>query len=384
MARRSQRKRTKGGGRSLAGHQRRKLEKQVRELYPGAADDSDWAAALEPEDELPSRSSPSSGSPPKQATAKPDSAAAQRGTVVALGSAICGVQTASQVVECILPSRFAQRQRSHIAVGDEVRFAAHGDAFRITAIEPRRTVLSSPDPHNPREERLIAANVDVVVQVSSARRPPFSPALVDRFLIAAERGGAETLLCVNKMDLLDGKASNPPSAEQVSRRQELEQSLDAYRQLGMTVITCSAKDPATLQPLREALAGRTAVFAGHSGVGKSSLLNALAPGLGASTGEISEAWGKGRHTTTGSRLHLLGDNIRLIDTPGIRELGLWQLERRDLATYFKDLQEIAGQCRFGDCSHVHEPDCAVLAAVERGEISAARYATYRRILASLD
>jgi len=377
MARRSQRKRTKGGGRSMAGHQRRKLEQQVRELYAGASESSDWAAGLEADDAPPSRPASSSGSSPKPA-AKDSEQPTRQGVVVALGSAICAVESDGEVIDCVLPSRFARQQRSHLAVGDEVRFAKHDDAYRLTTIEPRRTVLSRPDPHNPREERLIAANVDVVVQVSSVRDPAFSVALVDRFLIASERGGAEALLVVNKSDLL----SEDPAREQ-QRRAELDESLEPYRQLGLTVILCSAKDPASLQPLRAALTGRTAVFAGHSGVGKSSLLNALAPEFAAATGTISEAWSKGRHTTTRSRLHHLAGDIRLIDTPGIRELGLWQLERQQLGSYFEDLQSYASGCRFGNCSHVHEPQCAVLAAVAQGQISQARYATYRRILASL-
>lgn len=295
------------------------------------------------------------------------------GMVVEPWSGACRVESRGRSLECVLPSRLAVDQQRSLAVGDRVRFALHGAGdHRIVEVLPRRAVLSRPDPRNPRRERVIAANVDVVVQVVSFRRPPLRPALIDRCLIAIERGGARGLICANKVDLLGDEAE---------RRRELA-ALEPYRELGLTVIACSARTGEGLDAVRRELAGSTAAFVGHSGVGKSSLLNALAPDLDLRTSEVSGR-GRGRHTTTRSCLHDLGDGIRVVDTPGIREFGLFELDAAELPAYFPEFEAHAAHCRFNDCRHVREPDCAVRAAVERQELRAARYATYRRILESL-
>jgi ribosome biogenesis GTPase len=214
---------------------------------------------------------------------------------------------------------------------------------------------------------VIAANVDVVVNVVSLKTPPLRPGLIDRYLIAIGKSGAEPLLCVNKIDLLE-------SAEELD-------AVRPYQDIGIPVILCSASTGAGLDELSGALAGKLCVLAGHSGVGKSSLLNALDPQLQIATGSVSEANEKGRHTTTSSALYRLPNGATVIDTPGIREFGLWDITRDDLRHYYQEFG--AYQCAFADCTHVHEPDCAVKRAVASGAISEARYESYARILASL-
>jgi ribosome biogenesis GTPase len=214
---------------------------------------------------------------------------------------------------------------------------------------------------------VFAANVDVLVVVASAAKPAFKPGLVDRYLIAAEVGGVEAVLCFNKVDLVDAE---PPE-------------LQAYRDLGVHVIKTSCETGEGLNELRAALRGKMSIFAGHSGVGKSSLLNALQPDLDLETREISEATKKGKHTTTTARLYQLDDGIRVIDTPGIRALGLWEVSPEEVAYYFPEIAEHGAGCKFRDCTHTHEPKCAVREAVETGAISRHRFESFQRIRESL-
>lgn len=260
------------------------------------------------------------------------------------------------------------------AVGDEIlcrrREGARPLGVRLAA---RRSMLSRPDPHNHRVERVLAANVDVAVIVASVQRPAFKPALVDRFLIAIEKGGCRPLLCVNKADLL----------EEPGEREGVAEALRPYLDLGLEVIWTSAESGEGIEALARSLREQTCVFVGHSGVGKSTLLNALDPDGQRDTGHGREFDGKGRHTTTSSELVELEGGTRLIDTPGIRILGLWEVTPGELSNHFPEFVEHSDACRFRDCGHTHEPDCAVRAAVDGGEVSAARYATYLRILDSL-
>lgn len=263
--------------------------------------------------------------------------------------------------------RFRCRSDVELAVGDRVLILEA--RRRVAQILPRRSALSRPDPRNPRIERVIAANIDVVVNVVSLKSPPLRPGLIDRYLIAIGKSGAEPLLCVNKIDLLENNS-------------ELT-ALQPYYDLDITVILCSATTGAGLDTLAGALANKTCVFSGHSGVGKSSILNALDPALRLATAAVSDANSTGRHTTTGSSLHRLANGAVIIDTPGIREFGLWSVRAADVRLYFDDLAGHAVRCAFSDCTHSHEPDCAVKEAVAAGHIAGARYAAYRRIMDSL-
>jgi ribosome biogenesis GTPase len=285
------------------------------------------------------------------------SATSLAGFIAEIGPGYCDVLHGETRTRC--------RFTADIAVGDRVLFSP--ERRRVEEILPRRTALSRTDPHNPRIQRVIAANIDVVVNVVSLKSPPLRPGLIDRYLIAIGKSGAEPLLCVNKIDLL-------ASAEEL-------EPLRPYQELGLSVICCSAATGEGLKELSEALAEKTCVFAGHSGVGKSSLLNVLDPRLQLTTGSVSLANEKGRHTTTSSALYHLPNGAIVIDTPGIREFGLWDVSQTDLRQYYREFD--AYPCAFADCTHTHEPDCGVKAAVESGRIAAARYESYVRILTSL-
>lgn len=284
---------------------------------------------------------------------------ASEGQVIQIGAKSCVVRAEGADLRC--------QSTVEVAVGDRVIFSP--ERSRIERVLPRSTALSRPDPHNPRIERVLAANIDLVVNVVSLHSPPLSLGLIDRYLIAIEQSGAAPLVCVNKMDLVTASEGTPVA-------------LQAYRDLGVPVIQCSAATGEGLEELRSAIAGKLCVFTGHSGVGKSSLLNALNSGSNAATGEVSAAYGKGRHTTTSSRLYELPNGAVIIDTPGIRELGLWNVSPKEVRLYFHDFDELARACPFSDCTHTHEPRCAVKEAVQAGEIAQARYDSYLRIMSS--
>lgn len=294
--------------------------------------------------------------------------------VVSVARGRVGISIDGREVTAELPPAIARVQQSGIAVGDHVELATRSDdSLVVTRVALRRTVLSRPDPGHPDRERVIAANLDAAVLVNSVKAPPFRPRWIDRVLVALERGGIEPILCVNKVDRLDS-----------DERVEIEKRLDPYRSLGIAVVCTSAESGEGVDELAQHLAGRTCAFAGHSGVGKSSLLNALDPEGLRVTKATRESDGRGRHTTVSSSLREIGAGTRIIDTPGVRAFGLWKLERRELRLWFAEFGEPSRACRFRDCLHVAEPDCGVREAVERGEIAARRYEAYRRILDTLE
>lgn len=287
--------------------------------------------------------------------------------VISVASGRCRLFHDHREIDCIVPPEIAVRQKSSLAVGDRVLIAGEEGVWKITGVLPRRSVLARPDPLHKHVQRLIAANIDVVIHVVSLKSPPLRPRLIDRFLIAIERGGAQPVICANKIDLL----------EPDERQAELAR-LATYRDLGVPVIACSTKTGEGLDDLRREVLGRTSALVGHSGVGKSSILNALDSRLEIATNTVHKR-GTGRHTTTASTLFDFADGTYLIDTPGIREFGLWDLDRESLRDYFPELAERSELCKFNDCTHVHEPSCEVKDSVERGEINRARYDTYVRL-----
>ncbi|MBD3160907.1 MAG: ribosome small subunit-dependent GTPase A [Candidatus Latescibacteria bacterium] len=304
---------------------------------------------------------------------EPPDADRQTGTIVSVRRGACVVRCAGGRIECVLPPELAVEQKNRIAVGDQVMVRPVAeDRMRLDTVLPRRTKLSRPDPHIEERERVIAANLDAVVFVLSVRRPPLRFRLIDRFLIAAQRGAVEPILCVNKIDQLDSR----------EERRTLEENLEPFRRIGLTVRLVSATEGVGIEPIRELLRGKRCAFVGPSGTGKSSILNRLDPGLALRTGSVSDWSSKGTHTTTASELYELPGGIEVIDTPGIRTFGLWEVRLEELSWYFPEFGEVGG-CRFGDCSHVHEPGCAIRDAVDGGRIPATRYDTYMRIRRSL-
>jgi len=261
-----------------------------------------------------------------------------------------------------------------LAVGDDVTVerAGNAGAWAITTIHPRRGVLARRAPGRAPGERIVAANVDQVLVVFSLANPEPHVRMLDRFLVIAEGNDIPARIVLNKIDLPGG----------VARAREFS---SVYEEAGYHVHGTSVKAGVGLDELRALLAGRTTALTGPSGVGKSSLVNALFPGLELRTAEISPSVNKGRHTTVGAMLVPIPDARGgfVVDTPGLREVGMWGLPPRNLDVCFPEFREFIGSCRFDDCSHEHEPKCAVRAAVETGKISQARYDSYVKLHAEL-
>ncbi|MGJ8637185.1 MAG: ribosome small subunit-dependent GTPase A [Phycisphaerales bacterium] len=314
----------------------------------------------------------------------------RRATVLPLGE-----RDVEKAFHCRLSAELAARQQSGIAVGDRVVYTMldakddDEDLFEVVSVLERTTKLARPDAHDVRSERVVAANVDVIVVVVSVVSPPLHPRLIDRYLVAIEAGGCEAVIAVNKVDLLDPELFDAEIAK-----------LDPYRDAGIPIAVCAAvpgggvggdgdadMENRRVDELRELLKGKTCAFVGHSGVGKSSLANALDPSLAIETGRVRERDQRGRHTTTASSMHFIetadGQWIRVIDTPGVRFFGLADVTPEELRWMFPEFVEYTHDCKFNDCSHDHEPGCAVRAAVEAGEITAVRYDTYLRLLEEL-
>jgi len=243
----------------------------------------------------------------------------------------------------------------------------------VEMILPRQSVLSRPDTFSSggrtrdrHRQQIIVANADQVLIVASWRAPHFWPELVDRYLIAAERNNLPPIICVNKVDLAEDMAECRAAAQ-------------PYLALGYRAIFSSALTGEGIDELRQALRGQTTVLAGMSGVGKSSLLNVVQPGLQIHTREVSDRSTEGRHTTTQVSIKPLEGGGFVVDTPGIRKFGLGGLRRAELVRFYPEIAAVAERCRFGDCSHTHEPGCAIKAAVQEKRASMARFHNYRRI-----
>jgi ribosome biogenesis GTPase len=261
-----------------------------------------------------------------------------------------------------------------LAVGDRVLLEHDATgAWAIAEILPRRSRLARRAPGGGQGERIVAANVDQVVVVFAAANPEPHRRMLDRFLVIAEANELSARVVINKVELVGG-----PGAAR-------ERWID-YERAGYPVHLTSAKRGDGLEALHGALNGVVSVLTGPSGVGKSSLLNAMFPGLDLRVGEISESVNKGRHTTVGGYLHPLpgDDGGYVADTPGLREIGMWALAPESLDACFPELRPYLPHCRFADCHHGVEPDCAVRAAVEAGEISMARYESYLKLRGVLE
>ena len=278
-----------------------------------------------------------------------------------------------ELVEARLRGRVKkERQSSDLAViGDRVVVERLADGTgAIASVEPRvrRFSRRQPGPRGTWREDVIVANPDLVAIVFSTDRPPPNPRLIDRFLVVAEYNEVPALLVANKADL-DAAAAHA--------------AFGPYQHIGYDVLFTSAKAGIGIEELRGRLAGHLSIVTGPSGVGKSTLLNALQPGLQLATGEVSSVEeGKGKHTTTHAELLALEgpDGGYVADTPGIRELGLFEIPQSELAWCFREFRPHLGGCAFNDCSHLHEPRCSLRAAVGAGQVSEERYDSYRRML----
>ena len=259
-----------------------------------------------------------------------------------------------------------------VAVGDQVAFTDAGDGSgHIIEVLPRRNELARLAPGSAirRMQQVMVANVDQAVPMLAAARPAPNWNLLDRYLVTAEAAGIPALICITKADLLRER-----------ERETLETRFALYRALGYTVLLTSAAAGTGIAALRAALQNRLSVFMGKSGVGKTSLLNAIEPELGLRVNAVREKDGRGRHTTTHLEAFALQQGGQVVDTPGMREFGLWGLDVHSLAACFPEMRPLLGTCRYGaSCEHEAEPGCAIKAAVERGAMDAQRYANYRKL-----
>ena len=306
------------------------------------------------------------------------------GAVVRVGAdeLLCGIAKAFRAPEAA----------TALAVGDDVTIALtrpqHADAVEsdrdradgmILSRQPRETALARPRPRSGKRrdryddetfDQVIAANMDVLLIVASAREPPLRHGLIDRYLIIAERGELTPILVVNKIDL---GWRNDAGVEAV---------LSDFKALEIEILTASALTGEGLEALQAALTGKRSVLAGASGVGKTTLINAMIPDTNAATRTVRGKDKRGRHTTSAAVVYELPGGGMIVDTPGIRELGM-MLDADELPWYFPEIEQIAPDCRFNDCTHTHEPNCAVLSAVERGQMPRRRYVSYLRLLETL-
>jgi ribosome biogenesis GTPase / thiamine phosphate phosphatase len=299
------------------------------------------------------------------------------GLIVKSQSGFFRVHTVDGDYTCQLRGKLKQRRQSTAlaAIGDRVEISLQPDGTGMIETVARRTgVLSRQAPgkrgrggarQEEGAEQVIVANPEQVVLVFACAQPAPHLRMLDRFLVVAEVNALPAIVCANKVDL-----AGPEAARDL---------FGLYRRLGYCVIYTSARTGAGVDELHERLRGRISVLSGPSGVGKSSLLNSLQPGLGLQARAVSEATFKGRHTTVYSELLPLVGGGYVADTPGLRSLGLWDVEPEELDAYFVEIRPYVGLCEFGNCTHVSEPGCAVRRALEMGEIAASRYESYRRI-----
>jgi ribosome biogenesis GTPase len=259
-------------------------------------------------------------------------------------------------------------QRHVVAAGDDVlfRLVKGGGAEEgiIERVEPRRSCLSRAVRGR---QHVIVTNVDQVVIVGSAAEPRLKPNLIDRLILSAEKERLRPVICINKIDLVDAGA--------------LEPVVGAFSRMGYEVLLVSAATGQGIPRFRRALAGRESIIAGQSGVGKSSLLNAVEPGLSLRTAPVSEETEKGRHTTTTAQLLPLSFGGYVVDTPGVRQFQLWDVIPEEVVNYYRDLRCYVSGCKFPDCTHTHEAGCSIKDAVADGRLDQRRYESYLHLRA---
>ncbi len=291
------------------------------------------------------------------------------GTVIAMHGPLVRVQVGDDTLVVASRRRLnwegGTPSAARLVVGDGVTLEMRGEDGVIVAVHARRNSLLRKAPMKNRAQ-VLAANVDQALLVFAAVEPEPKPGLLDRFLVACHLAGIEAVITINKID---------QGLEKVERR------LPAYEELGYRVLLVSARTGWGLGVFKRLLVDRTTLFCGPSGAGKSSLLNAVYPGFRLKVGSLSESTGKGRHTTSMAELMPLPYGGFVVDTPGLREFGVWEATTEELEAAFPEVASRSGGCRYPNCTHQHEPECAILAAVEEGEIAEGRLKSFQKILA---
>ena len=283
-----------------------------------------------------------------------------------------------QQFECKVKGTFRLRgirSTNPVAVGDVVTIvpSADGQTALIEDIEDRRNYIIRKASNLSKQSHIIAANVDMAALVATIAHPETSTTFIDRFLASAEAYRVPVLIIFNKTDLYNEE-----------ELQRLDDVMTLYRNIGYTCLACSAADGNGINELRAELQDKTTLLSGNSGVGKSTLLNLLVPEADAKTAEISVAHDAGMHTTTFSQMYFMPQGGALIDTPGIKGFGTFDMEREEVSHYFREIFRISDGCRFGNCTHTHEPGCAVQKALDNHLIAESRYASYLSILEDKD
>lgn len=283
------------------------------------------------------------------------------------------VKVDDQYIECRLRGKLRlddEKVTNPITVGDWVGITMDNETEGIIhEVLPRENYIIRKSTRKKKHSHRLAANIDQAVLVVTLVAPRTSLGFIDRFLVACESFRIPAVLAFNKSDLLD-----------ITALKYYEELKFDYEELGYKTLLMSAETGEGIDLLKLELTGKTSLFSGHSGVGKSTLLNLLSPKITQRTAEISEAVGKGIHTTTFAEMFEIWDDTYVIDTPGIKELGLWNIKDEELSHYFPEMRKYIGQCRFYNCTHIHEPGCAFREAMEEGKIAPFRYENYLSML----
>ena len=282
------------------------------------------------------------------------------------------VKTKDGVVrDCRIKGKFriqGIKSTNPVVVGDSVEVHEEGDHCMIVDLHERKNYIVRKSVNLSKQTHIIAANIDQAILVVTLQSPVTTRGFIDRFLVSAQAYGVNVLLFFNKLDLYD---------EQAKEEQKKVQSM--YEKIGYKCLSFSVLND-DLSEVKALMKGKVNVVAGHSGVGKSSLLNTLQPGLDLLTQEVSEQHQQGQHTTTFSEMHALDFGAAIIDTPGIRGFGLVEMNKQEISDYFLEFFALKGKCKFHNCIHINEPSCVIKEAVERGDIAASRYKNYLNML----
>ena len=297
-----------------------------------------------------------------------------KGVVIKSTGSWYHVKTDDKVIMCKIRGKFrikGLRTTNPVAVGDNVVYQFQKDKIKgiITGINERKNYLLRKSTNLSKQSNMIAANIDHAFLIITLIKPTTYSMFIDRYLVACEANNIDAVLIFNKTDLYDDDLKN-----------KLDSFIDIYEKVGYKCIQISVEKKENIELVKEIIVNNTIVMSGNSGVGKSSLINLLEPGLKLKTTEISDYHEQGKHTTTFAEMHKIGNGY-IIDTPGIKGFGLDGIDKDNLSLFFPEMKKLKDKCKFNNCSHTHEPDCAIKEAVESGKINSSRYNNYLYILA---